>query len=124
MGSVGNGNRNNSTRQRSVETMDGYIGRGAVEAAINDDLRYHLGYDEDYARVTDIKIVSTPQEIEENGGIATVEVDYSVDIKVPITEIDSDGISRTYYENETDYRHATYDVNVLEGDRETQAYRR
>ena len=113
----GRGNSGSTGRNSArVEGMKEYVGDSTIEDAINDDLRYHLGSNETYATVDKFTILSTPEEVESSGGRADVKVEYTVSLRIPYQETDSDGFTQTMYETATESRTANYSVNVFKGD--------
>jgi len=94
--------------------ISGFIGNGAIENKINDELRYNLGFNEEWATVDNIRILSSPEEVQNNGGIAQVEAQYTVRIRVPYTEYDGDGMPYQTFEDEEEYRRSIFNINILE----------
>lgn len=108
-GSSGSNNPGSYTDSADVDVRSNpdYIGDRNVEAQINELLRYHLGYGEEYASVDDFTIVQTPTE----SGIADVEAEYSVSANMFVGYDLETG--EALYESETDYRTAVFQVKVL-----------
>ena len=92
-----------------VRNLGNYVGDRSVESQLDDVLNHRLGANETSASVDDFKIIQNPI----GSGVADVEVNYSVNVKVPYTYVDSDGISHTDYDYDTVARTSVIQVKVL-----------
>ncbi len=84
-----------------------FVGEKEVEEQAYDQLKYNLAYYETHLSVTSFRIVQYPTD----GGLADVDVEYDVDVKIPVGRDIETG--RTEYEYETEGRKETLQLKVL-----------
>ena len=104
-GSRGGGRAGGSVDDKVRSSKD-YVGDRSVENQINEQLRYSLGGNEEYADVESFKIVSNPG----NGNTGDVEAEYRVSMKIPVGYDYETG--QTEYEYDTEYRRGTFQVKL------------
>ena len=83
-----------------------FVGDRSLREQANDFLRHHLGENESYADVESYEIISNPG----NGYMGDVEVEYSVDVRIPVGRDPETG--REEYETDTEYRKTTLQLRL------------
>ena len=81
-----------------------------LQKLANNYLNYHLGYNETDATADKVEIVSEPDE----HGNVDAKVSYDVSVRIPYQETDSDGYTRTTYEEDSEYRTDIISLNISE----------
>ena len=81
-----------------------------LQKLANNYLNYHLGYNETDATADKVEIVSEPDE----HGNVDAKVSYDVSVRIPYQDTDSDGYTRTTYEEDSEYRTDIISLNISE----------
>lgn len=81
-----------------------------LQKLANNYLNYRLGYNETDANADKVEIVSEPDE----HGNVDAKVSYDVSVRIPYQETDSDGYTRTTYEEDSEYRTDIISLNISE----------
>lgn len=110
MGGRGQNRGGNTVRYDDIRAQSDYVGDRNIENQVNDILRHNLGENEEWAEITDFRIVSNPG----GGRVGDVEADYDVTIRTSYPEYNSDGTREEVFEEETERRTDIFQVVLRE----------
>lgn len=109
-GSAGGSSGGGSTSGSSSTSGTKKYNQKDLQKLANNYLNYHLGYNETDATADKVEIVSEPDE----HGNVDAKVSYDVSVRIPYQETDSDGYTRTTYEEDSEYRTDIISLNISE----------
>ncbi len=89
-----------------VRASSRFVGDDNLKNQAKDYLNHHLGPNDDWCTVDAMRIIQNPT----SSGIADVEVEYTVDMEIPVG-IDHE-TGRMEYDSDTDYRSQTLQLKV------------